>query len=77
MKIDRSSLGNFLTLCAAVTLVLLAAHAASFLLLAFVIPFWFFTFDLVSVQVPIPQETCKADPFPILRVFSPRPPPLN
>jgi hypothetical protein len=61
--------------------VLVAAltHVGVGLPLAFLAPLWFFFAIVVSAPVLLPRsdERWNPQPFPVLPVFSPRPPPVR
>ena len=47
------------------------------LLLAFLIPEWFFFAAVVSSPLPVRHEPCVTLTLPILSIFPPRPPPIR
>jgi hypothetical protein len=64
-------------LCVAFTLVLVVTHPVLSLVLACLIPFWFFINKVVIPTVVFTRKNCKILSVPFLPVFSPRPPPAN
>ena len=63
-------------LCVAMVFVSLAQPTLGLLFL-FLIPFWFFHAVVVSAPLPVVPDVCLPLPFPLLPVFSPRPPPVR
>ncbi len=48
---------------------------ATGLLLAVLVPLWFLFAAIVSIPVGRPSESSSTQPFPLLRLLAPRPPP--
>lgn len=70
-----SRLAVFLSV--AIVLLLTVTQPALGFVFAFLIPFWFFLGDVVSAPLPSVPKVLRALPFPLLPVFSPRPPPAR
>jgi hypothetical protein len=64
-------------LCLAVILSTALAHAGVNLLLAILVPIWFFLATVVIVPLPGIDERYDIEPSPVLPVLSPRPPPAR
>ena len=64
-------------LCLAVILSTGLAHAGVNLLLAILVPIWFFLATVVIVPLPGIDERYDIEPSPVLPVLSPRPPPAR
>jgi len=64
-------------LCLAVILSAAVAHAGVNLLLAILVPIWFFLATVLFVLLPSVDERHDIEPSPFLPVLSPRPPPAR
>jgi hypothetical protein len=62
--------------CLALLVFLVVAQPTLGLLLALLIPFWFFAGFVQVASTPPILEICKIPAFPALPGFSPRPPPV-
>jgi len=64
-------------LCVAAAFCLIVTQPALSLVLAFLIPFWFFIANVVATPVVPVRRVRKTFSLTALPVFSPRPPPVN
>ena len=64
-------------LLVAMTFLLAVMQPVLGLVFFFLIPFWFFLADVLSLPLPTVGKVRKALPFFALPVFSPRPPPVR
>jgi hypothetical protein len=77
MKTTYSALRLVALLCLAMVLLAALALPVAGLLFLFLIPFWFFVANVVSVPLPLVPDVCAPLSFPSLAVISPRPPPVR
>ena len=63
--------------CLAALLIAALPQVAFGLVLALLVPFWFFIAVITAVLSPVIDELFETRPFPCLPVFSPRPPPIT
>jgi hypothetical protein len=64
-------------LCLAAILYAALTHAGTSLLIAVLVPIWFFLATVVSLPILSIDEHYDTEPSPPLPVFSPRPPPAR
>lgn len=77
MKPLRHTLRLAALICVAALLIATLSQGTVGLVLAFLVPVWFFFVAVVSVPIPALNEARDIRLFPSLPVFSPRPPPIS